>query len=610
MTSSKALAPGTQLLSDQNTYTIVRTIGSGGFGITYAASVPARIGNIRTSVTVAIKEHFPAADCERDPDSHSLTCGPTASGRVGMSLNDFFDEAQCLQRIAGLHPNIVTVNEVFRANNTAYYVMEYINGISLKEYVATKGGLSLKETVEIMLPVVSAVATLHQNRFTHLDIKPSNIMLANSEDGTIRPVLIDFGLAKHYNSDGSATATVSLTGFSEGYAPVEQYSGITKFSPAVDVYSLGATILFCLTGKTPPRSVEMTPESLRALLPAGIPPEFYRILSIATAFQASDRFPNARQLSIELNAIAGTGATPPAAPVADGVPLQTPKPMPAPADDRTIISSPRVSAPLPYYPPKSTEEALPPADPYSRKKIKQATPIWLWAAIAILSVALCVAGYLIYDNNRSRTVYAPSIEDNYDDSDSYSSRKRQKTKTLADNEDYREESPAEEAEEAVLDDGSVTPDLGFHFLSGPVKSCKNAAGINIPFNRSGFWTGTYNDFLGPREFFRDDYGRIVRETYDSEKYGQGEMTYTWNGNHVSTMVDENRNQAVYFTYDSDGNLTTQLIYNDGKETLFEYSNYRRDSHGNWTSRSFVRTTVEDGETKTLKGTQKRTITYY
>lgn len=351
----------------------------------------------------------------------------------------------------------------------------------------------------------------------------------------------------------------------------------------------------------------MTPESLRELLPADIPHEFYRILCIATAFQASDRFPNARQLSIELNAIAGTVGNPTGVPMADHVPLQASKPKPAPADDRTIISSPPVSAPLPYYPPKSSEEALPPADPYSRKKIKQATPIWLWAAIAILSVALCVAGYLIYDNNRSRTAYAPSIEDYYDESDSYSSRKRQKTTTKTDNKDYREESPAEEA---VLADGSVTPDLGFHFLSGPVKSCKNAAGINIPFNRSGLWTGTYNDFLGPREFFRDDYGRIVRETYDSEKYGRGEMIYSWDGNHVSTMVDENRNHVVYFTYDDDGTLTTQLIYNDGKESLFEYSNHRRDSHGNWTSRSFVRTTVENGQTKTLKGTQKRTITYY
>lgn len=604
MTNSKSLSPGTHLDSGQNNYTILHTLGSGGFGITYAASVAARIGNIRTSVTVAIKEHFPATDCERVPGSDSLTCSETSRQRVGMSLKDFIEEAQCLQRIAGLHHNIVTVNEVFQANNTAYYVMEYLNGRSLKEYVEEKGALSQSETLEIMRPVISAVATLHQNRFTHLDIKPANIMLAETDDGSLRPTLIDFGLAKHYNVDGSATATVSLAGFSDGYAPVEQYSGITKFSPTVDVYSLGATILFCLTGKTPQRAVEMTPENMRASLPAGISPALVKILEIATAFQASDRFPNALQLLIEVNngVSANDAATTSGYTKQAGADLSDHSGRSRTlSDDRTIISSPAVSPPHPYHPPRPMVQTATPAappDPYARKN----TPVWLWALIAVLSVALCVAGYLVYDANRSvsRRIQIPKIEDcDYRETGSSGTQKVHK------------ETSAEETEAiAILDDGTVTPDLGFHFLSGPVRSCTNAAGVRLPFDTYGNWTGTYNDYLGPRKFYRDDYGRIIRETYDSDKYGMGEMVYTWEGNHVSTMVDENRDHSVYFTYDGNGDLVSQLIYNGGKETLFEYSNHRRDKHGNWTSRTYVRTSVENGEAKTSKGTQKRTITYY
>ncbi|MCM1476886.1 MAG: serine/threonine protein kinase, partial [Bacteroides sp.] len=302
--SDKSLTRGTKLNSQTDTYTIIEVIGSGGFGITYKASVPTKMRNIMTKAYVAIKEHFPAADCERQSNTSSISYSSTARKRVLTSLKEFINEAKCLQQIGGLHPNIVNVNEVFEANNTAYYVMEYIEGETLKQYVKSRGPISLKETLSIMMPVIEAVATLHKNRFTHLDIKPSNIMLATDEEGNLRPVLIDFGLAKHYNPDGSATSTMIASGFSEGYAPVEQYSGISHFSPQVDVYSLAATILFCLTGKTPPRSVELTTSTLYNAIPANVPAKLKRLLMFAMAFQATDRLPNANQLFLNLLPIA------------------------------------------------------------------------------------------------------------------------------------------------------------------------------------------------------------------------------------------------------------------------------------------------------------------
>lgn len=303
--TSKSLPKGTKLSSPADTYTILDVIGSGGFGITYKAFIKRKVNNIMTKPPVAIKEHFPASDCERASGTSSISYSSTARQRVMASLKEFINEANCLRRIAGLHPNIVNVNEVFEANNTAYYVMEYLEGKTLKQYVKEKGALSVSETLSIMMPVIEAVATLHRNKFTHLDLKPSNIMMEMDEFGDLRPVIIDFGLAKHYNPDGSATATTAASGFSEGYAPVEQYSSVTVFSPQIDVYALSATILFCLTGKTPPRSIELSsPSVLMQVMPKSISHKLKRLLLMGMSYSSADRLPNAHQLLLSLEPFA------------------------------------------------------------------------------------------------------------------------------------------------------------------------------------------------------------------------------------------------------------------------------------------------------------------
>lgn len=291
---SYELQPGQRLDSGSNQYIIRSVLGSGGFGITYSASFSTTIGSLPVQVIVAIKEHFLKNDCARD-DSPAITYSKPASDRVENSLRTFISEARRLQSISGGHPNIVHVSEVFSANNTAYYVMEYIEGRSLAELVRDTGPLSWQKTYELMKPIVGAVAYLHNNKITHLDIKPANIMLA-SENDSVRPVLIDFGLSKHYNEDGTATSALNIQGYSDGFAPIEQYAGISTFSPMSDVYSLAATIIFCLTGKTPPSALQLDRETADKLIPGDVPPNVRHILLEALKMHPNERINNAGAL--------------------------------------------------------------------------------------------------------------------------------------------------------------------------------------------------------------------------------------------------------------------------------------------------------------------------
>lgn len=288
------LAPDSILRSPNHTYNIRSVLGSGGFGITYRATMQITSGTgMPVMAVVAIKEHFLSNDCERDSTTQSVSYSQPARDRVERSRRDFAGEAKRLQTIASGHANIVQVSEVFDANNTSYYVMEYLEGESLADYVKRHGPLSEQETVGIMHPIIDAVSFLHRNRITHLDIKPANIMLSKDAEGKARPVLIDFGLSKHYNADGSATSTINLQGYSDGYAPVEQYVGISTFSPASDVYSLAATILFCLTGKTPPKSIELTHDAFLRIIPSTTSQRLVIMLEQCLSMSAADRPANA-----------------------------------------------------------------------------------------------------------------------------------------------------------------------------------------------------------------------------------------------------------------------------------------------------------------------------
>lgn len=295
------LKPGTVIQSPTRAYTIVKVLGQGGFGITYLVESAIKIENIEVKVKFALKEHFINNLCSRDGETQRVLFSKPVAEQVQNSLKAFIKEANRLRDLDFRHPNIVQVNEVFSANDTAYYVMEYLEGQTLDAYVAEHGKLSEQQTMSLMMPLIEAVGALHQNRITHYDIKPANIVLTkDGEDGSIRPVLIDFGLAKHYDEKGNATSTINATGYTPGYAAAEQYMGIRDFTPQCDVYSLAATMYFCLTGSSPAPAIDFVVTDLPKLLP-GVSHTTVSAMTHAMQMHRSQRSENATVLHSELS---------------------------------------------------------------------------------------------------------------------------------------------------------------------------------------------------------------------------------------------------------------------------------------------------------------------
>jgi len=295
--NENSLAPGTVLHGQLTNYVIESTIGKGGFGITYRASAIMPVNGMNVTCTFAIKEHFPTDWCERAADN-TLRCSAPVMDKVKASLKDFFSEAKRLKNI-GMNtscPNIVRISEVFHANGTAYMVMEYLSGQTLAQIIDDRGALSVDETLRYMLPIIDACSILHSFSVTHLDIKPSNIMLTRDIMGNERPVLIDFGIAKHYDQDGLPTSTINQVCCTPGYAPIEQYTGLHRFSPPSDVYALGATLLHLLSGNKPIPADEITPQSISSSL-ANIDVNITNAIIQAMRYARSERIQSASTLA-------------------------------------------------------------------------------------------------------------------------------------------------------------------------------------------------------------------------------------------------------------------------------------------------------------------------
>ena len=228
-------------------YSIIESIGKGGFGITYLAT---QRGLDRT---VVIKEFFMSDYCARERDTLRVTFGTDSSREMIERFREkFVKEARNIAAFD--HPNIVRVIGVFEENNTAYYVMEYHSAGSLGSLVDNRGALNEDDALYYIRQVASALKYVHSRKMMHLDIKPDNILVNSRGEA----VLIDFGLSKRYDEKGKATSTTPI-GISHGYAPMEQYNpgGVGEFSPAIDIYSLGATLFTLLTGEMPPPALQL-----------------------------------------------------------------------------------------------------------------------------------------------------------------------------------------------------------------------------------------------------------------------------------------------------------------------------------------------------------------
>lgn len=294
---NSCLTIGTHLKSSKCWYTVIKVLGQGGFGITYLVEAQTMVNNAPATKYLALKEHFISSLCSRDPRSQRVISSQPVSNEVARSLRAFIVEAQRLKTLGIQHPNIVKVEDVFEENGTAYYAMEYLNGGSLAQYVQTNGRLTFNQMAALLKPVCNSVALLHLNKVAHYDIKPENIMLVR-QDNTYRAVLIDFGLSKHYDGQGNATSSIAAAGYTPGYAPVEQYGGFSTFQPTADVYGLGATMLFCLTGHRPARAQEIRLENVRnELTSLNLSTEHINSILSAIEYRAEDRPANAAMLA-------------------------------------------------------------------------------------------------------------------------------------------------------------------------------------------------------------------------------------------------------------------------------------------------------------------------
>ena len=237
------LQPNTTLQGGK--YRIERVLGQGGFGITYLAT------QLSLQRQVAIKEFFMKDFCSRDESTRMMSAPSTGSSKlVEQYRKKFIKEARNLARLN--HPHIISVIDVFEENGTVYYVMPYLIGGSLQDYVKTHGTLSEQEAMKYVKQIASALKYMHEEQhICHYDVKPANILL----DDKGNAVLIDFGISKNYDASGQETTTTPV-GMSEGYAPIEQYQqNVEEFSPVSDVYALGSTLYFLLHGKRPVSAV-------------------------------------------------------------------------------------------------------------------------------------------------------------------------------------------------------------------------------------------------------------------------------------------------------------------------------------------------------------------
>jgi serine/threonine protein kinase len=228
------LAPGSQLFE----YRIDSVLGQGGFGITYLAT------DIHLNAKVAIKEYLPAGYAQRSGDKSVWPRWPDEAPIYQAGLDRFLVEVRILATFR--HRNIVRVARFFEANRTAYMVLEYERGKSLKQWWPGRKRVREAELLGLLQPLLDGLAVVHAAGFLHRAIKPDNIYV-RKDDGSL--VLLDFGAARQAVGHAGALADV----VTPGYAPPEQYDNGAQ-GPWTDIYSLGATLYWMITGTKPPEA--------------------------------------------------------------------------------------------------------------------------------------------------------------------------------------------------------------------------------------------------------------------------------------------------------------------------------------------------------------------
>ena len=347
-------------------YMIGRVLGQGGFGITYLG------WDMYLEVPVAIKEYYPSSFVTRNSTAGLKVTGFSQEANDAYEKNKerFLKEAQILECCSGI-PEVVKIRNFFPDNNTVYIVMEYLQGRNLKDHLRRLGrGMTMDETLGILRPLLGGLQKVHEAGLIHRDISPDNIMI--QPGGKVK--LLDLGSVWTSHHAGSETQNP----FKNGFTPLEQYQSKSNLGPWSDVYALCATMVYCMTGKTPTDSpTRLDSDDLDGVLRSipGLKEHQRKALERGMALKSQDRIQSVRELEEQLtDASAQAGG-------AAAVPAPAQQPSGQAAGEKTGRSSRKKERPV------AGEKK-----PGKRK-------LWIGAAAAAAVVALVLMlGFYLVDN--------------------------------------------------------------------------------------------------------------------------------------------------------------------------------------------------------------------
>ena len=413
-TESFALKPGTIL---DGKYLVGEMLGQGGFGITYIGF------DLLLEQKVAIKEYFPMSTGMVSRENRSMVVWSTAMvGKTGTQkgFDSFLKEARKMAKLGGI-PGVVGVKSVFIQNETAYIVMDFIEGETLLKKLQREGPMPFDTCLSLLTPIIQALAEVHEHGIIHRDISPDNIMVR--PDG--RLILLDLGAAKDLDiqgRDGNVQSSQMVA--KQGFSPIEQYQRNASIGPWTDVYAMAATIYYCCTGILPPTAVDRIVDDTLTCQPLLTQAQF-DVLAYCMSIRAENRPRSMTALLQMAVRPQGGQAEPPRAVPTPPQPVETVKAPPRPAAVQAAPAAPKPTypTPTPSAPPqpaaaKPAPAAVkpayqPPASPQPSQQ-KRPLPKWLIPVAALVVVMLFI---IIIDARRPTHIMCttpyPSAETSY-----------------------------------------------------------------------------------------------------------------------------------------------------------------------------------------------------
>lgn len=303
--ADKALACGTIIHGVKHSYRVDSVLRSDGQGFTYKTFTAVERAGRTIEVPMVVREQMMVRCSCRGDDGMSVLTPDDIAPTVDACLESFITSSRERAGISDECPWMINVIETFAANNTYYYVVEYLDGPTLEEYVESNGGrLTFEQMRMVISPIFEAVRTMHSHNTVHTDIHPRHVRFVNRENG-MTPVLFSLYATMHFSDKGIRQWTLPVMTCEEGYAPPEQYRAIDHFCPQLDIYALAAMMVYALSGHTLPDSRALTEEKVREMLPPSVPERVVSALLNALSPDMSHRTPTISKFREDLGSFQG-----------------------------------------------------------------------------------------------------------------------------------------------------------------------------------------------------------------------------------------------------------------------------------------------------------------